>query len=123
MAHAYVTFSYFYRDCGTQSGTTTIRICIGHEKDTKSRFEVTFDGLAYHFYNKESNMFLCKGSAGSLNGELAIAQVKACIGNCKNKYNPRSVKMVSVCVCQTRKKTHCYAGSGNASYLGENCTI
>ena len=57
-----------------ESGTTTAPICSRPEKDVKSRFEVTFDGVAFHFYNQESNMYMCKGSIDSLNGQFLVAK-------------------------------------------------
>ena len=56
------------------SGTITVPICSRQGKDTKSRFEVIFNGWAYNFYNKESGMYMCRGSIDSSNGQVLVAQ-------------------------------------------------
>ena len=64
---------FLYRDCGVQSGLTTAPICSTQGKNTKSKFEITFDGFAFHFYNKETNMYMCRGSIDSDNGQFLVA--------------------------------------------------
>ena len=68
-------FLCLHRNCGKTSGTTTVPICSRPEKDTKSKFEFIYDGSAYHFYNRESNKYICKGQANSFKGQFLVAQL------------------------------------------------